>query len=685
MRPDPNNLNTSTAGILGPTTLEHQAPELFVGGDGILLIGAPNVGKSSLFNALTGTYVTVSNYPGTTVGISMGRMKIDYPEGKEFLKVADPPGLYSLLPLTEEERVARRAIFASNAHCLLHVVDAKNLPRQLPMTLRLMEAGYPVILVLNLWDEFKELGYQLQAEKLSTQLGIPVVCTVATKGEGIEELKKSIARVFSHGKFTPQKMPWHKSLEALFKEVAETIPKEKLPAHLKRNIAAILVLEGDDRLARFLDLDPERVKSFRARARHLAGQAFSIFAPLFYKHVADNILKGLFQEPGGREPQFREKLSQALCNPLIGFPALLLVLYFGFYEFVGQFGAGTVVGWLEVDLFGSHINPFLNQLANHILPWEWLQKLFVGDYGILTLGITYAIAIVLPVVFFFFLVFSMVEDSGYFPRLAMLVDKGFKKIGLNGRAVIPMVLGLGCDTMATMTTRTLETRKERFLATFLLSLAIPCSAQLGIIMALLGSRGFSVWLGYLGVIILILFIVGWVGAKILPGQAASFYMELPPLRLPKISNVFRKSFARMRWYFAEVVPLFLIASVILWGLDLSGGLTALEKGMRPLMGLLGLPGNAAESFLIGFFRRDFGAAGLFKLAQETPGQAGMTTQQIFVASVTLTLFVPCIAQFMMMIKERGIKFALASLVLVTFIAFSAGYLLNGFLTAVPLL
>lgn len=683
MRPDPKIMNSPAAGLLGPTTIEHQPPELFAGRDGILLIGSPNVGKSSLFNALTGTYVTVSNYPGTTVGISLGRMKLDFGSGKEHIKVADPPGLYSLLPLTEEERVARRAIFASNAHCILHVVDSKNLPRQLPLTLRLLEAGYPVILVLNLWDEFEELGYQLDVTALSSRLGIPVVCTVATKGIGIEELKKAIAKIFSHGKFQPKKMPWHKSLVELFDQVAGEIPEERLPAHLHARIAAILVLEGDDRLAKFLGLDPETLKKHRARARHLAAQAFSIFAPLFYKHVADNLLQGIFREPGDRKPQLRERISRALCNPLIGFPALLVVLYFGFYQFVGQFGAGTVVGWLEEDVFGAYINPFLNQVAHQTLPWEWLQKLFVGDYGVLTLGITYAIAIVLPVVFFFFLVFSMVEDSGYFPRLAMLVDKGFKRIGLNGRAVIPMVLGLGCDTMATMTTRTLETRKERFLATFLLSLAIPCSAQLGIIMALLGSRGLNVWLAYLGVILLILFVVGWVGSKILPGQAASFYMELPPLRLPKLTNVLRKSFARMRWYFAEVVPLFLAASVILWALDLSGGLAALERGMRPLMGILGLPGDAAESFLIGFFRRDFGAAGLFKLAKENP-QGAMSTQQIFVASVTLTLFVPCVAQFMMMIKERGAKFAFVSLGLVTILAFATGALLNAFLTAVPI-
>ena len=192
-----------------------------------------------------------------------------------------------------------------------------------------------------------------------------------------------------------------------------------------------------------------------------------------------------------------------------------------------------------------------------------VQDLFVGEYGILTLGLRYAVAIILPIVGTFFLAFSILEDTGYLPRLAMLMDRVFKGIGLNGRAVIPMVLGFGCDTMATMVTRTLETRRERVIATLLLALAIPCSAQLGVILAMLsGAPGaLLIW----GLVITGVFLlVGLLAARLLPGERPTFYMELPPLRLPQLGNVLVKTYTRMEWYLLEVLPFFLLASVVIW-------------------------------------------------------------------------------------------------------------------------
>jgi ferrous iron transport protein B len=382
-------------------------------------------------------------------------------------------------------------------------------------------------------------------------------------------------------------------------------------------------------------------------------------------------------------PALRERISRFLINPWTGLPVLAVVLYLAFYQVVGVFGAGTLVGWIEEGIFGNHVNPYFQGLFDRWVPWEWLRKLFVGDYGVLTLGITYALALVLPIVSLFFLVFSLVEDSGYFPRLALLVDRLFKSLGLNGRAVIPMILGFGCDTMATITARTLETKRERVITTLLLSLAIPCSAQLGLITGILGSRGFGVFAFYGACLFLIFMLVGWLTSQVLPGRSATFHMELPPLRLPRMGNVLRKSFSRMRWYFMEVIPLFLVASVILWALDLSGALHWIQRGMEPLMGMLGLPVTAAESFLIGFFRRDFAAAGLFELASESPSAEvlALSTRQLLVASVTLTLFVPCVAQFMMMWKERGPRTALAIFAFVTVFAFAVGTGLHHMLDA----
>ncbi len=261
------------------------------------------------------------------------------------------------------------------------------------------------------------------------------------------------------------------------------------------------------------------------------------------------------------------------------------------------------------------------------------------------------------------------------PRLALLVDRAFKWIGLTGRAVIPMVLGFGCDTMATIVTRTQETRRERVIATLLLALAIPCSAQLGVIMAILSGnpRALLVWAG---VVALVFMLVGFLASRIIPGERASFYMEVPPLRWPKLSNVLAKTFARMRWYFMEVFPIFLLASVLIWAGKATGLFDVLIRGLEPVVELVGLPPETAVAFLFGFFRRDYGAAGLYDLHQ-----AGtLVGIPLVVAAVTLTLFVPCIAQFGVMLKERGAKTAIAIALFIFPFAFLVGFALNLLLT-----
>lgn len=367
---------------------------------------------------------------------------------------------------------------------------------------------------------------------------------------------------------------------------------------------------------------------------------------------------------------FAEILSRAMMHPLTGIPIVMLTLY-GLYQFVGVLGAGVAVGFIEKTLFGQWINPWFTGIITRFIPWDALSSLFVGDYGIITLGVTYAVAIVLPIVGFFFIAFSIIEDSGYLPRLAMLVDRLFKFLGLSGRAVIPMVLGFGCVTMATIVTRTQETRRERVLTTLLLALAIPCSAQLGVILAILSGSSMALAL-WAGVVAGVFLLVGFLAARVIPGRKASFYMEIPPLRLPKVSNVVMKTLARMRWYFGEVFPIFILASLILWLGDLTGLFDLAVRGMAPLVGAIGLPREAAAVFLYGFFRRDFGAAGLYNLHN-----AGVLSGvSLLVAAVTLTLFVPCVAQFGVMLKERGRKVALGIAAFIFPFAFLVGYVLN---------
>jgi len=306
-----------------------------------------------------------------------------------------------------------------------------------------------------------------------------------------------------------------------------------------------------------------------------------------------------------------------------------------------------------------------------LIPWPVLTDLVVGEYGILTLGLRYAVAIILPIVAFFFLVFAIVEDTGYLPRLAMLTDRIFKRFGLSGRAVIPMVLGLGCDTMATMVTRTLPTRRERVISTLLLSLAVPCSAQLGVILALMEGRPlvFMVWSGIVG---LLLVAVGWLSNQVLPGSAPLFYMEIPPLRLPSISNVLLKTFARVKWYLTEIIPLFVLASVLIWLGRLTLLFDLLLRVLQWPVRWMGLPPESAGIFLFGFFRRDYGAAGLYDLNK----QDLLTNNQIAVASVVLTLFLPCVAQLLINFRERGWKVGVAIAGTTLVIALGTGWLLN---------
>ena len=364
-------------------------------------------------------------------------------------------------------------------------------------------------------------------------------------------------------------------------------------------------------------------------------------------------------------------LSNISINPLTGIPLLILVLYFGFYKFVGVFGAGILVDYIQSVFFDGFINPKVNEFINSVIPWKVICDLIANDYGIITLGAKYAIAIILPVVGCFFLVFSVIEDSGYLPRVSFLLDRVFKGIGLNGRAVIPMTLGFGCGTMATLVSRTLETKRERVLATFLLALTIPCSAQLGIILALLSGNPLALFIWVVFMIVLFL-LVGFLTSRVLPGKCPEFYMEIPPIRMPKLGNIIKKTYTRMYWYFKEVLPLFIFASVLIWIGNITGILGILTDLIKPVVLALGLPEKMSEVFLFGFFRRDYGAAGLFDM--QTAG--AMTARQMVVAAATLTLFVPCVAQFAMMIKERGIAVASGMAAFIFTFAFLAGFVLN---------
>ncbi len=641
----------------------------------VALVGNPNVGKSVLFNALTGSYVTVSNYPGTSVEVSRGHVSIT---GKSW-QVIDTPGMYAIHTITEEERVAREILLNEQPDVVLHVLDARNLERMLSMTIQLIEAGLPVVLIVNIMDEAERMGLSFDLTLLQKRLGIPVIAAATAHKRGIEEIKTAIAEF---GQSCGLPISYSRLLEADINQVSRLIQKEYVISH--RSLS-LLLLQGDEEISGIISKkeDEEVYRIIEQNVREIAferRESFHLNLSMERKEMVSKLLKGVIALPEKQRKTWGERLSNLTMRPLTGIPILLITLYFGLYKFVGSFGAGTLVDLLEGKLFEGLFNPWISKLVNGLIPWWWLQELLVGEYGVITLGIRYAVGIILPIVTTFFIFFSILEDGGYLPRLAMMVDRLFKWFGLSGRAVIPMVLGFGCTTMATMVTRTLETVRERTIATLLLALAIPCSAQLGVILALLAPTP-SALLVWIGCMTFIFVVIGILTGRLMPGEAPMFYMELPPMRMPQLSNVITKTYTRLLWYFLEILPLFILASVILWLGKITNSFEKIVNGMVPLMHSIGLPKDVAPAFILGFFRRDYGAAGLYDMQSK----GLLDARQLTVAAVTLTLFVPCVAQFLMMQKERGWKIALSIFFFVTTIAFSTGYLLNQLLIATNLL
>src|SRR3954468_9014297 len=441
----------------------------------IALVGNPNVGKSVIFGRLTGRYVTVSNYPGTTVTITRGRATV----GAEVCDIVDTPGVNALDGgLSEDEKVTRDLIASGSAELIVQVADARNLRRALMLTSQIAAFSLPTILVLNMIDEARARGVDIDVAGLADELGIPVIEAVAPEGRGLAELREALT-------------------EARRPRVAAAAGV----SHLQW---------ADETASRFRTIGPMSL---------------------------------------GR---FQEWLGRAVREPLTGIPILMLVLYLT-YLAVGVLGAQTLVTLLEKGLFGAWLNPWARSAAAHI-PIAFVRDFLVGDYGLVTMGLTYAIAIVLPVVTTFFLVFGILEDSGYIPRLAVFSDRIFRAMGLNGKAVLPMVLGLGCDTMATMTTRILSTPKERLIAILLLALGIPCSAQLATILGILGGVSFAALVTLFSVVLAQMFLVGWLAGQLLRGQRSDFILELPPIRLPRMRNLAPKTALRVRWYLGEAVP-----------------------------------------------------------------------------------------------------------------------------------
>ena len=568
----------------------------------LVLAGNPNVGKSVFFNALTGLYVDVANYPGTTLDMACGRVGSDV--------VIDTPGVYGLSSLSEEERMARDIFLAADV--IINVVDAVHLERDLFLTLQLIDMGFPMVVALNMVDEAAKAGVKIKVALLEKLLGVPVVPVVAVRGTGIEELKAKV-RAARPGNADPK-----------ITEMLASAPWELNRAE------AVLVLEGDREVAERCGVEPGRYRQEIYQNR---------------RERANSIVAAVTRRTGTEAPFSR--LSRWMVQPLTGFPLLVLTLFL-IYELVGVFIAGKVVDF-TFSAMNDYYEPLVRTLVNSVLPGDsFAAKILTGQFGLLTLTVSYIIGLLFPLVLGIFLVLSLLEDSGYLPRIAALVDRLFCSIGLNGQAVIPLILGFGCVTMALITTRLLNTDRERQITTVLLALGVPCSAQAAIAAAVLGSMG-AIYLIMYGLFILsAVLIVGVVLENLLPGRPLPLLIELPPLRLPSGRNVLKKTWLRSLNFVKEATPFFVGGMLLLGFLEAFGLLQVLRDFLCPLtVNWLHLPPEIADVFIVGLIRKEFGAAFVLSVP--------MLPLQKFIVVLTLTLTVPCIASTMVIFKERGLR------------------------------
>jgi len=574
------------------------------GGDdriNILLMGNPNVGKSVIFSRLTGVKVSISNYPGTTVGFSQGEMII--PSG-EVATVIDVPGVYSLDPVSKADEVAVEMF--EKGDIIVNVLDATNLERNLFLALELREKGVPMVVALNIWDEARHKGIEIDVGKLEKELGVPVVPTCAITGAGIKELVE----------------------------------------HL-----------GSLRSKTFHPLDRDR------------------------KWEEIGRITGISQKIHHHHHTFLERMEDISTRPLTGFPIAVGVIYLSFMA-VRAVGEG-LINFVFDPLFENFWLPVMNRLSGIMGGAGFAHDMLIGklidgridfgqSFGLLTTGLYVPLAAVLPYIASFYLILGILEDLGYLPRLATQVDNLMHHLGLHGYAIVPFILGLGCNVPGAMALRLMENRREKFIAATLMATAVPCVAQVAMIVGLVGERGG----GYLGIVfgtLLIVFVVkGLILNRVMKGRSPEILWEIPPYRIPRPAAVLKKLWMRVSGFLTEAVPYVLAGVFVINVLYFFGVFDIFANFFAPVLNKLwGLPKETISAMLIGFFRKDVAVGMLAPL--------GLTNGQLVIACTVLAIYFPCIATFIVMARELGIKDMLKAACLMLFTAIVVGAVMNMFM------
>jgi len=541
----------------------------------VVLMGDPNVGKSVLFSRLTGLDVIASNYPGTTVDYSKGKIAL----GQQTTEIIDAPGTYSLEPTNRAEEVAVSLL--DKADVIVNVIDATSLERCLLLTVQLLERRKPVIIALNMWDEAQHLGIHINVHDLEGLLQVPVVPTVAITGEGIKELVGRLdeARVSERPKLGGEEQIWT--------EVGHIVRKVQTMAHRHHSFA--------DRLT---DATVKPVTGLFAAA--------VILSALFW--LIRVVGEGLIRY--GFEPLFN----------LYRIPITALSDWLG-------------PGFLHNVLVGTLIEGKVD---------------YVQSMGILTTGLFVPFGMVLPYIIAFYVALALLEDTGYLPRLATVTDNVFHRLGMHGHGIIPVLLGLGCNVPGVLSARTLETRKQRFIAATLVSVTIPCMAQSAMIFGVLGHYGAGFILLVYGTLTAVFVLLGLLLNSTTRGECPELFLDIPPYRRPSPRAVTKKTWMRVRWFLAEAVPFLFVGVLVVNILNAIGVTDHLARHMSPFMTVwFGLPGAAVPALLAGFLRKDLAVGMLVPL--------GLTPQQLTIAVTVLALYFPCVATFAVLLKELGVR------------------------------
>jgi ferrous iron transport protein B len=583
----------------------------------------------------------------------------------------DTPGILSIFSANEDEMVSRDILLPhqniNEISQIILVADAKNMKRSLAIALQYAEYGLPMLLDINMIDEAAARGIEIDYDKLADTFGIDTCTTIASEGIGVSKIPSRLKKLA-----VPNKLVTYPDWVENFLDITKKLFADST---VSTRVIGLLLLAGDKSIERYVknnfgeDVLAD-IKSLAADYRKEDAETFRSYISNLYNKKAEQLVKEIQKfEPPAKNP-YLVTLGDWCTQLHTGIPIAIGVLVL-IYLFVGSFAATFVVDTIYGKIFEGILIPWTADLLKPI-PFPFVKDMFVDpDFGILPTGVFLALGLVMPVLFCFYLVFGILESSGYLPRLSILLDKIFRKMGLNGKGVIPLVMGFSCVTMAILTTRLLDSKKERNIATFLLLLGMPCAPLIAVMLVILDKMPFSATLTVFGIIFVQTFIAGFIANKIIPGQGTPLIFEIPPMRFPKPVQVFKSAIRKTYFFMKEAVPVFVYAALFVFLFERIGGLEILENILRPLTNnLMGLPEKSVQVFIKTIIRRESGAAELEHLNNV------YTNLQLVINLLVMTFLTPCINAIMVLFKERGKKTALIIVSTVLVYAILMGSMVN---------